>query len=76
MHFDLGLSRTGPGPYLPKQPREDKFQYSKQKALAWYKAANFLDCSISAYPGYVEFEGINRQPPNFIFIDLDNVPVE
>jgi Primase X len=45
--------------------------YNKEEALARFNQANFLDCRISAYPGYVEFEGINRQPPNFIFIDLD-----
>jgi hypothetical protein len=45
--------------------------YNKEEALARFKQANLLDCRISAYPGYVEFEGINRQSPNFIFIDLD-----
>jgi Primase X len=45
--------------------------YNREEALARFKAANFLDCRISAYPSYVEFEGINRQPPDFIFIDLD-----
>jgi hypothetical protein len=44
---------------------------NRQEALARFKQANFLDCRISAYPDYVEFEGINRQHPNFIFIDLD-----
>ena len=44
---------------------------NKQEALARFKQANLLDCRISAYPDYVEFEGINRQPPNFIFIDID-----
>jgi len=36
-----------------------------------FKAANYLDCKINAYPKYVEWKGMNRQPPNFIFIDLD-----
>jgi hypothetical protein len=36
-----------------------------------FKQANFLDCRINAYPDYTEFQGINRQAPNFIFIDLD-----
>jgi hypothetical protein len=30
-----------------------------------------LDCRINAYPDYTEFKGINRQPPNFVFIDID-----
>jgi hypothetical protein len=45
--------------------------YNREEALARFKAANFLDCRISAYPDYVEFDRINRQHPNFIFINLD-----
>jgi hypothetical protein len=45
--------------------------YSKQEALAWFKAANCQDCKINAYPTFVEWKGINRQAPNLIFIDLD-----
>jgi hypothetical protein len=45
--------------------------YSKEEALAWFKAANYQDCKINAYPRFVEWKGINRQAPNFIFIDLD-----
>jgi|GEM_PF-1156996 len=45
--------------------------YNREEALARFKQANFLDCRISAYPIYVEWKGINRQAPNFIFIDLD-----
>jgi hypothetical protein len=45
--------------------------YNKEEALARFKAANYLDCKISAYPKYVEWQGINRQAPNLIFIDLD-----
>jgi hypothetical protein len=39
--------------------------------LARFKQANWLDCRISAYPSYTEYKGINRQAPDFIFIDLD-----
>ena len=45
--------------------------YSKEGALARFKQANWLDCRISGYPSYTEYKGINRQAPNFIFIDLD-----
>jgi hypothetical protein len=45
--------------------------YNKEEALARFKAADHLDCKISAYPKYVEWQGINRQAPNVIFIDLD-----
>jgi Primase X len=45
--------------------------YNTQEALARFKQANFIDCRINAYPYYNEYQGINRQVPNFIFIDLD-----
>ena len=35
------------------------------------KPAKFLDCKISAYPKYTEWNGINRQAPDLIFIDSD-----
>jgi hypothetical protein len=45
--------------------------YSKAEAIEKFKQANLLDCRINAYPYYTEFRAINRQAPNFIFIDLD-----
>jgi Primase X len=45
--------------------------YSKAEAIAIFKQANLLDCRINAYPCYTGVGGINRQAPNFIFIDLD-----
>jgi tetratricopeptide (TPR) repeat protein len=30
-----------------------------------------LDCRINAYPYYTGWKGLNRQAPNFLFIDLD-----
>jgi hypothetical protein len=45
--------------------------YSREEAIARFKQSNLLDCRINAYPNYTEFKGINRQPPNFIFIDID-----
>ena len=45
--------------------------YNKPQALARFKQANLLDCRINAYPDYTGFGGLNRQGPNFIFIDLD-----
>jgi Primase X len=45
--------------------------YNKEEALARFKQANLLDCRINAYPAYTGFRRINRQPPNFIFIDID-----
>lgn len=45
--------------------------YNKEEAIARYKQANLLYCRINAYPDYTEYRGINRQAPNFLFLDLD-----
>jgi hypothetical protein len=47
--------------------------YDKEEALARFKQANYRDCKICAYPFYVEWKGINRQAPNLIFIDEDEL---
>ena len=44
---------------------------SKEEIMQGCKEANYIDCCINAYPEHVEYQGIVRQPPNFIFIDLD-----
>ena len=44
---------------------------NEEEAFARFKQASFMDCRINAYPAYTEYEGINRQSPNFIFIDID-----
>jgi hypothetical protein len=45
--------------------------FNKQEALARFKAANYQDCRINAYPSHTEYAGINLTPPSFIMIDLD-----
>jgi len=45
--------------------------YSQDQALAWFRQARLLDCRINAYPSYTEWKGLNRQAPNFLFVDLD-----
>jgi Primase X len=45
--------------------------YSKEEAIARYKQASLIDCRINAYPDHIEYRGINRQAPNFLFLDLD-----
>jgi Primase X len=44
---------------------------SKQQAMAWYKAAKFLDCRISAYPCDYLGKVSNRQTVDLVMIDLD-----
>jgi len=45
--------------------------YNKEEAITRYKQSSLLDCRINAYPDYTEYGGINRQAPNFLFLDLD-----
>ena len=44
--------------------------YNKEEALVRYKQAKLLDYRINAYPDYTEYKWINRQSPNFLFLDL------
>jgi hypothetical protein len=45
--------------------------FSNQEALARFKASNYQDCRINAYPSHTEYVGINLTPASFIMIDLD-----
>src|SRR5215203_273061 len=45
--------------------------FSKQETLLYFKESSFLDCRINAFPSYTEYKGIQRYPPDFIFIDID-----
>jgi hypothetical protein len=46
---------------------------SIEEAYAGFEQANFIDCRINAYPDYTNYNGINRQAPNFVMCDLDLV---
>ena len=45
--------------------------FSRENAFNLFQYSGFVDCKMNAYPSYTEYKGINRQPPSFIFIDLD-----
>jgi hypothetical protein len=45
--------------------------FSKEEMIKAYEQSDLLDCRVNAYRSYTEYKGINRQAPNFIFIDLD-----
>ena len=45
--------------------------FNKHELLAYFKASNYKDCRINAYPAYTEYKGINLTAPSFIMIDLD-----
>ena len=44
---------------------------SKQEALSHFEKSNYIDCKINAFPSYTEYHGIQRYPPDLIFIDTD-----
>jgi hypothetical protein len=45
---------------------------SREEALAYFRASEYKDCRINCYPKYLEYQGIQRHPPNFLFVaDLD-----
>jgi hypothetical protein len=45
--------------------------YSEDDALAKFRQAGLLDCRLNAYRAYTEWKGLNRQAPDYLFIDLD-----
>ncbi len=67
-HFE---EHTWPRTIFTKTLGKQYTAYSRQEAIARFKQSNLMDCRINACPDYTEFKGINRQPPNFIFIDID-----
>jgi len=46
--------------------------FNREEAFARFKQAHWQDCSINTYPNDIEWKGINRQAPNFIFMDVDS----
>src|ERR687890_678485 len=46
--------------------------FSKEEIIKAFEQSDFIDCRVNAYRSYTEYKGINRQAPNFVFIDLDS----
>ena len=42
-----------------------------QQVLEYFRASNYEDCRINAYPSYTKSGSINRTPPTFLMIDID-----
>jgi hypothetical protein len=42
-----------------------------EEVLTHFKASNYQDFRINAYPSYTDYHGINLTAPSFIMIDLD-----
>ena len=66
-----------PEPVFPRTISTYKSQgkqfiaFGKEGMVEAYTESNFIDCRVNGYPSYTEFNGVQRYPPNFIFIDLD-----
>ncbi|MGI9011908.1 MAG: hypothetical protein ACR2F1_12070 [Nitrososphaeraceae archaeon] len=75
-HFDPNgrvslFPRTIMTKKLEYQKRYQKGVYSREEALEYFEESDFIDCRINAFPYYTEYKGVQRYPPNIIFIDLD-----
>jgi hypothetical protein len=68
-HFDQ--NRLFPRTIMTKILGYQKEVFSKEEAMKLYKESDFIDCRINAFPSYIDYKGIQRYPPDFIFIDLD-----
>jgi hypothetical protein len=56
---------------MTKALGRQKVILDEQAALEYFKASNYEDCRINAYPSYTEYQGTNQTAPSFIMIDLD-----
>jgi hypothetical protein len=75
-NIDFILSHFESGSLFPRKMMTKKYNYqftvySKDQIIQKCIESDFIDCRINAYPEYTEYKGIIRQPPNFVFIDLD-----
>ena len=45
--------------------------FNVQEAVEYFRASNYEDCRINAYPSYTKYNSINRTAPSFLLIDID-----
>lgn len=75
--LDFLLSHFNQDRLFPRKIQTSKSEgrqievFSKQEAFFYFKRSNFKDCRINAFPSYTEYKGIQRYPPDLIFIDID-----
>jgi hypothetical protein len=48
-----------------------KEAFNIKEILEYFKASNYEDCRINAYPSFTKYDGLNRTPPSFLMIDID-----
>jgi hypothetical protein len=56
---------------MTKALGHQKEVFNAEEALEYFKASNYQDCRINAYPAFTDYQGINFTAPSFIIIDLD-----
>ena len=71
-HFDPnGRISLFPRTIMTKKLGYQKEVFSKEEAMEFFKESDLIDCRINAFPSYTEYKGVQRYPPNLLFIDLD-----
>jgi len=45
--------------------------FNIQEVLEYFRASNYEDCRINAYPSFTKYDDINRTPPTFLMLDID-----
>ena len=45
--------------------------FKVQETLEYFRASNYENCRINAYPSFTKYNGINRTAPSFLIIDID-----
>ncbi|HSF51976.1 MAG TPA: hypothetical protein VLA74_14555 [Nitrososphaeraceae archaeon] len=71
-HFDQDRQQLFPRKIQTSKSEGRQIEvFSKQEALRYFKESSFLDCKINGFPSYTEYKGIQRYPPDLIFIDID-----
>jgi hypothetical protein len=68
-HFNQ--NRLFPRTIMTKNLGYQKEVFSKEEAMKFFEESDFIDCRINAFPSFTDYKGIQRYPPDFIFIDLD-----
>jgi len=56
---------------MTKKLGYQKEVFSKEEAMKFFEESDFIDSRINAFPSFTDYRGIQRYPPDFIFIDLD-----
>lgn len=64
-------NRLFPRKIMTKTIGYQKEVFSAEEAIKYYVDSGLIDCRINAFPTYVDYKGIQRYPPDLIFIDLD-----